>query len=77
MKLSTFCGYCQFWTIIFHFSSAVIVDQGIFNHLTVQIGEDVQQPTQCEVLFGNVEVRKQFHLWVTVILSNSKIVNQL
>ena len=42
MKLSTFCGYCQFWTIIFHFSSAVIVDQGIFNHLTVQIGEDVQ-----------------------------------
>ena len=75
MKLSTFCGYCQFWTIIFHFSSAVIVDQGIFNHLTVQIGEDVQQPTQCEVFFGNIEVRIQSYLYTPVALCLVMVTN--
>ena len=61
-------SYQCFWKLIILFSScqifyfqnnsvsAVIVDQGIFNHLTVQIGEDVQQPTQCEVFFGHLEV---------------------
>ena len=61
--------------------SAVIVDQGIFNHLTVQIGEDVQQPTQCEVFFGHLEVSgKDFCLTDPIncfILENFLIVNIL
>ena len=69
---------CFFWLLLILFScqifyfqnsvSAVIVDQGIFNHLTVQIGEDVQQPTQCEVFFGHLEVSgKDFCLTYIII----------
>jgi hypothetical protein len=57
------------------------VDQGIFNHLTVQIGEDVHQPTQCEVFFGHLEVSgKDFCLTDPIncfILENFLLVNIL
>ena len=75
-KLSFRHSYQCFWLLIlfscqiFYFQnsvSAVIVDQGIFNHLTVQIGEDVQQPTQCEVFFGHLEVSgNYFYLTDTI-----------
>ena len=75
-KLTFRHSYQCFWLLIlfscqiFYFQnsvSAVIVDQGIFNHLTVQIGEDVQQPTQCEVFFGHLEVSgNYFYLTDTI-----------
>ena len=42
------------WTV--QKSWALIVDQGIFSHLTVQISEDVVQPTQCQPFFERIEV---------------------
>ena len=61
MKFDSYCNFYILFLFLFCQSfcvKSVIVDQGIFTHLTVQIGEEVQQPTQCEVTFGHLEVHK-------------------
>ena len=36
---------------------SLIAHQGVFSHLTVQISPEVSQPTNCQSLFQQIEVR--------------------
>ena len=39
---------------------SLVVHQGVFSHLTVQISPDVPQPANCQSLFRQIEVILNF-----------------